>query len=543
MTGDQPWLAQARPCQEVLERSIPRHLLGQTQIPDDDGGNILHFLEKHSLLTPLELEMTSQNVESLLQKYRQGTWRVEDVIVAFLKRAVIGQKLLNFATEFLADPALQLARHLDETFSRTGALVGPLHGVPISIKEHISIKGTICTSAFVCNAGNIAEEDAHIVRLLKEAGAVILFRTNQPQAIMHLDCSNNITGTTFNPFDRRLSPGGSSGGEGAALAFRCSMIGVGTDIGGSIRCPAAFCGTYGFKPTSLRLPGGGLQGIFGGQESVLGCVGPLTNSLEDAVYFQKVMLDRKPWDTEPSLLPVPWRDVGPPPPTLTIGIMFDDSIIKPHPPITRALLAAEQRLSSAGVKCVRWSPHRHDEGVGIVRRFYVADGGVRMRRLLEASGEPTHPLTEHVLSFSNGKGLSVVENWELNEKRDAIRTEYLALMQARGVDVILCPTYVGVGTLQGQAKCWSYTAMWNFLDYPAVVFPSGLRVDKEVDVFDTSYSPRSSDDEREWKAYDADLFDGVPIALQLVGKRFHDEELLKAARIVEEALGKRSDRT
>lgn len=123
-----------------------------------------------------------------------------------------------------------------------------------------------------------------------------------------------------------------------------------------------------------------------------------------------------------------------------------------------------------------------------------------MRDALKASGEPILPLTEHVLSFVNPKGLTVQDNWELNSRRDKYRVEYQALMKSQGVDVILCPTYAGVGVLQGQPKCWTYSSIWNVLDHPAAVFPSGLRVDKRVDTFDSDYKPRSAEDEREWKA-------------------------------------------
>lgn len=129
---------------------------------------------------------------------------------------------------------------------------------------------------------------------------------------------------TLNPYDRRLSPGGSSGGEGASVAFRCSVIGVGTDIGGSIRVPAAFCNVYGFKPTALRNPGHGLRGFYGGQESVRGCLGPLAQTLGDLVQFQKAVLEQGPWESDPSLMPLGWRDLDLSPPCLKFGIMLDD---------------------------------------------------------------------------------------------------------------------------------------------------------------------------------------------------------------------------
>lgn len=120
-----------------------------------------------------------------------------------------------------------------------------------------------------------------------------------------------------------MSPGGSSGGEGASLGFKCAVMGIGSDIGGSIRVPSAFNNVYGLRPTALRNPALGVNGINAGQESIRGCIGPLAQSLADIWTFQKVILDQKPWDVETSLVPLAWRDVEAPK-ALTVGIMMDD---------------------------------------------------------------------------------------------------------------------------------------------------------------------------------------------------------------------------
>lgn len=132
--------------------------------------------------------------------------------------------------------------------------------------------------------------------------------------------------------------------------------------------------------------------------------------------------------------------------------------------------------------------------------LYFPDGGKRIRDVLAESGEPMLPLTEWALKYSRSEPLSISENWDLNVAREAYRREYHALMKEHGVDVILCPAFVGAGALQGQAYYWNYTAIWNILDQPAVVFPTGISVDKEIDRFDSDYKPMNSEDEREWKA-------------------------------------------
>ena len=168
--------------------------------------------------------------------------------------------------------------------------------------------------------------------------------------------------------------------------------------------------------------------------------------------------------------------------------------------------------------------------------MYFADGTESQQTILKQSGEPYLPLTKWAFQYSSGTPLTVSENWSLNYARDHYRDEYHALMKSRGVDFILAPTYLGVAAVLGEPQYWNYTAIWNVLDQPAVVFPSGLVVDEELDSAEEGYQPRNAVDEREWKKYSPERYVGAPIALQLVGKKFKDEEVLAAAKVVEGAL-------
>lgn len=230
----------------------------------------------------------------------------------------------NFVTEFLGDDALARADELDAHFRSTGQLLGPLHGIPMSVKEHVGLAGRITHAGFVSFIAHPAPaEDAHLVRLLKTAGAVFHVRTNQPQSLMHLDCQNNITGQTLNPWHRLLSPGGSSGGEGVSVGSKCSVLGIGTDIGGSIRVPAAFGNCYGLRPTALRIPTLGNVGLTAGQESIRGVAGPLAESVDGLELWMRTVLGQQPWDHETALMPVPWRtdvQLG----DFTVGVMWND---------------------------------------------------------------------------------------------------------------------------------------------------------------------------------------------------------------------------
>ncbi|KAJ5571881.1 hypothetical protein N7535_005541 [Penicillium sp. DV-2018c] len=489
------------------------------------------------LLSERELDITDMSATELVAAMGKGELSAEETIVAFLKRAVLGHQLLNFATEFLADEAVARAKELDEYYQRTGKLVGPLHGVPISVKEHISMKGRTCNTGYVAWVDRVTAEDALLLQLLSKAGAIFHVRTNQPQSLMHLCCSNNITGTTVNPHNRTLTPGGSSGGEGASMGFRCAPLGIGTDIGGSIRCPAAFCGGYGFRPTTLRMPMGGIKAAASGQETIRGVVGPMsTSSIEDLVLFQKAVLEQEPWEIETSLVPVPWKSV-PPTKDMTVGIMWDDGCVRPHPPITRALRHAKEKLLSAGIKVVDWEPYKHQHGWEVISALYYPDATSKQKGLLELSGEPPRPLTKWAFTYSGTTSQTHPETWILQEKRDKYQEKYHALMKSRGVDFILSPTYPGVAAVMGESQYWNYTAIWNIVDLPSAVFPSGLTVDPVADALteaDKGYVPRGEVDEREWRKYSGpERYEGAPIGLQFSGKRFRDEETLAAAKLVE----------
>ncbi|PWY69866.1 amidase [Aspergillus sclerotioniger CBS 115572] len=542
------WELQAQKAKDILQDSIPKQwLLPAHKLPSADEKNMEDFPRKSGLLSEKELTITDMSATSLVLEMGAGRLTAEEVVVAFLKRCVLGHQLLNFATEFLTDRAIARAKDLDEYYQRTGKLVGPLHGVPISVKEHIGIKGLTCNAGYVAWVDDISTEDALLLKCLEKAGAVFHVRTNQPQSLMHLCCSNNLTGTTLNPYNRTLSSGGSSGGEGASTGFKCAPLGIGTDIGGSIRAPAAFCGSYGFRPTALRNPLTGAKAPEPGHEAIRGVIGPLASqSVEDLDLFQRAVIDQEPWDIDTSLAPVPWKRVNPTK-DMTVAIMWDDGYVRPHPPVTRALKHAKAKLQAAGLNVIDWDPYKHEHGWDIISSMYFPDGALSQRTLIDKTGEPTLPLTAWAFAYSSPNPLTVAEAWELNVQRDIYRDEYHALMKSRGVDFILCPAYAGVASVLGESHYWNYTAIWNILDQPAVVFPSGLSVDLQLDQIsgeDKTYTPRGEVDDREWSKYTGpERYEGAPIGLQLVGKHFKDEETLAAGALVSGILNDETEQT
>lgn len=250
----------------------------------------LEYIRNSDLLTPRELAITETNdINDILGKISTGEISSFETTTAFAKRAALAQQLTNCCTEIFFEEAFATAKQLDEYLSLHGKTVGPLHGLPVSVKDCIDVKGhdsTIgtckyaetlyCFSAnrlgWIGLANKPAVEDSTPTKTLRELGAVLYVKTNVPQSLMvnfefnlsqrfltlitiqMSDSNNHLFGQCVNPLNRSLISGGSSGGESSLVAASGSPLGIGTDIGGSIRIPAALCGLYGLSPTYSRHP-------------------------------------------------------------------------------------------------------------------------------------------------------------------------------------------------------------------------------------------------------------------------------------------------
>lgn len=390
------------------------------------------------------------------------------------------------------------------------------------------MKGLDLNAGFVSWVGRLAPDDALILKLLRKAGCVFYVRTTEPQSLMHLETDNNIYGVTVNPYNTKLTSGGSSGGEGALLGMRGSCLGIGTDIGGSIRSPSANNGLYGLRPTSYRLPVGGWMATMIGAEHIVPVIGPMSTSFEGVKLFMRAVMDQKPWLYEPSLVTMPWRDYsdstllrkdGGGKPKLRVGVLSDDGVVKPHPPIIRGIDTVVSKLKGHyNIEVVDFPPYKHDEAWHIISSLYFADGAAEERAAIDASGEPWRPLTKFIIQENpNVKELSVSELWKLTQDREGYRQAYTQHWNSVGsglpgpdtdtlldvdamekedqmVDVILCPTGPGCAPPIDCSRYWGYTSQWNLLDYPALVFPTGLQCEPE-DMVEEGYKPRNEQDE------------------------------------------------
>lgn len=239
------WQQAAAQKRQQLQDSIPKHHLLPPSLLTPNA-NLLPSstaILNSGILTPLDLLITSTDSAALiLQRIASREWTSVQVTEAFCKRASIAQQLTGCLTELFYERAMERARWLDEYLVREGKPLGPLHGLPVSLKDCYGIKGLPITAGLVSWIPNVVDIDSSVTQALLAAGAVLYVKTATSQAHLMVESISNVFGTVRNPHNLALSAGGSSGGEAALLAARGSVLGSATDGGGSIRFPAAFCG-------------------------------------------------------------------------------------------------------------------------------------------------------------------------------------------------------------------------------------------------------------------------------------------------------------
>ena len=541
------WLPKVEKYRSDLEKATPKELTVELPKPIDelieDQFNAVDYLYSKKLLTPEEFAITDLPTTELAKKIALGELTSIEVFKAYAHRAIICHQFTNCGMEIFIDEGLKQAEERDKYFKDTGKTVGPLHGIPISLKEHLGYKDKITHASYVSRLDNITKDHCVTTQILENLGAVFYIRTNEPQTLMHTDSNNNITGLTKNPFNLLLSSGGSSSGEGALIAFGGSSLGVGTDIGGSIRIPAAFSGCLGLRPTANRISLAGCESPACGQESVMPVIGPMGRSVEDIELWMKSYINiGKPWNLDPTLVRMEWREVEVPKVNdLTIAVIRDDGLVRVSPPVRRALDVVVNKLKDAGVKVIEFTPPNTELAYETINKMYNADGNVSQKGYLAESGEPLTKLTKWSLNFGTGEQpLSVLENRRLNVIRDQLRAEYNEYLMNNKIDFILSPSYNNVAPHSEAGFNWSYTTLFNILDLPTLVFQTGIYQDPKVDKWteeDLQYKCRSPLEQFENENYDPEKFKGAPVGLQLSGRRYFDEEVLAAGKAIVDLLG------
>ncbi|KAF7174446.1 hypothetical protein CNMCM5623_007242 [Aspergillus felis] len=546
----------------LSESQIPPGMLSPaesiTNVKEYGRVNVMDIPRTCGLLSERELEITEQyDVRELLRSMADKRLTAEEVTVAFCKRAAIAHQLTRCLTEPLFDRGVQRARELDAHLRRTGRPIGPLHGLPVSVKDCFHIKGvdsSIGIAALVCRP---ATEDAPLIQLLTALGAIVLAKTNVPQTMGALDSANFVFGRTLNPLNRALTAGGSSGGEGVLVAMRGSMVGFGTDIGGSIRVPAMCTGVYGFKPSVGRVPFGGQESgqIPGkGRMALQAVAGPIARSVADLGAVMAEIVPRAELfgeDCIPGLWAGAFPRAGPgvQRKKVTIGVLRSDGVVQPLPPVARVLDEVAQTLRrTPGVEVVEIPVLRAlSKCQGLAGRLMGVDDGSTMLDLLEKTGEPLIPWLQG--RVKRGKALSVVGLAQLQARRSAVERELMGMwmrdgdkLAGRQVDAIIHPVAPHPVPEIDRYNAVGYTSSFVLLDYPAGVIP--VRKFREADLErgkEMTAPVLGSWDKANrllWneKTVDRRVYLDSPLSIQVVTPKQHDYELYRAMEIIDQAV-------
>lgn len=484
----------------LKEWRITEHLL-----PLAEANYVQDFPSKSGMFTNRELLITESTASEVVQKIATAEWTSVEVIKAICKRAAVAQQLLNCVTEIYFEEAVKRAQELDEYLKREGKTMGPLHGLPISFKDQFQLKGVDSTIGYVSYAEKPATDDSTLVKLLVQAGAVPYVKSNVPATLMMGESVNNVFGRTVNPRNKQLTTGGSSGGESALITFRASFLGVGTDIGGSIRQPCSYTGLFGLRPSHGRVSYQQAVNTYLGQEAVRSCAGPMCRSAEDVRLFMSSLIAQKPWLYDPQCLPIPWRAEDEElPKQLCFGFGMGDGTVTPSPPTRRAMEITKAKLLAAGHLVIDYIPHEVAEASDIIRKMWSADGGTEFRRDTDASGEPLHPHLEAWLGHtSNAKPSSVAETWQNQHQRSLLAQSWLERWQktvertgtGRPIDALIMPSTALPAPRHDAGLPWNYSTLSPLLDLTTGIFPV-TSVDLEKDKVPEDWTSISAKDQK-----------------------------------------------
>lgn len=442
-----------------------------------------------------------------------------EVVEAHLRRVDDINPLLN-AIVTLAPDVLDQAR-IAEAHLTSGKEVGPLHGVPITVKDTIDTQGLRTTSGSVLRANHVPDRDATVVARLRAAGAIILGKTNTPEMAIPYESDNPVFGRTNNPHRFELTPGGSSGGEAAAIAAGLSPAGLGSDLSGSIRVPAHFCGIVGLKPTTGLVPMDGHTPSADGLLSVAACIGPMARTVADLELILKIIADAAHLET--SDVSTSFQQGSLAQRGLRVAWYADDGVAPVTEETRRAIIAGANALSDAGLKVSEENPPGISEGARLWMELFSRAANEQLRALYRDREDAAGPLVSRLLhSFESATNLqdriSEAESAAAAVlERERLREALLRWMKS--TPLILAPVgstpafehgarrVIVKGESISVFRAFSYSQTFNVFGLPSVVVPAGCSVD------------------------------GLPIGVQIVGRPFDESTVLAAAAIVEESLG------
>ena len=450
-------------------------------------------------------ELTSHSATTLARLISAHSVSPVEVMEAHLSAIDRFNPKLNAIVTIAVD-VMERAREAEAAAAR-GDVLGPLHGLPVTIKDTIETAGLRTTSGSRRREHFIPEEDAPAVRRLKEAGAIVLGKTNTAELAMDYTAENPVFGRTNHPHDASLTPGGSSGGEAAAIASCISPGGLGTDMAGSIRIPAHFCGIVGLKPTVGQVPDGGQFPRNNGPYSLGSAIGPMARHVEDLILLFNVLAGNSTPQLETRQLAgqqVAW---------------YTDDAVTPVTSETRlAVKSAARALSEAGLLVGERRPPGVERGHDLWLKLFSRASVVQLREVYENHEDLGGDFVRWRLAKAVNEqpvGLDEYIRWWM--ERDRLRAELVEWM--KDTPLLIAPVGATASYPHGTHKltvgektfstfrAFSYSQTFNVFDLPSASIRAG----------------RSAE--------------GLPIGIQIVGRPFAEHTVLAAAAIVERALG------
>jgi amidase len=395
-----------------------------------------------------------------------------------------------------------------------------LFGLPVTVKSSIATRGLKCEIGSLLHKDEIPAHDAVVVSRLRAAGALILGTTNCPEFLMAYETDNLLHGRTRNPWALERTPGGSSGGESAAIAAGMSAAGLGSDSGGSVRVPAHFTGICSLKPTPGRIPGRGHLPPCVGPFSILGAIGPMARSMADVALLFRMLSGHDPLD--PASAPVALREPGPDElRSNRIGFFEDDELVPVTPETRASVQAAAAALREAGFRVEPFRPSTLEPLRQLWWKFFVHCGAMFYAPEIRGRDDELSPIFNEFLGIAAGApALTATQLLDAWAELDLLRAKTLEEM--RKFPVLLCPvasipafrhgerTWEVEGRTVGYLDAWRHSQWFNALAAPAAVVPVGR-------------SP-----------------EGLPIGVQIVARPFDDETALGVAAVVDAAFGYRA---
>lgn len=420
---------------------------------------------------------------------------------------------INAFTVILAEEARAAAKKAEAQAMR-GEPLGLLHGVPVTVKDSFDVAGTatLCGSRF--RLGHVAAHDSAAAARLRAQGAIILGKTNCPEFLSNYETDNYITGRTNHPWNPEYTPGGSSGGEAAAIAAFCSAGGVGSDGGGSVRIPAHFSGIAGLKPTPGRVSGAGHFPVLTHPCGLLGVAGPLARTAKDVRLLFAALAGYDTQDPFSAPVPLSVTDTT----GLRIGTWDGFYDVPVQPEIVAAVHEAGQHLAEMGYHVEPFAPKGIERAPNLWWFFFGQAPAPFTRRMIEGREQDAHWSSTEFLYKALAEPAPTFEQVMENlAARDAMRASLLRQMEH--VPVLVMPP-CGVTAFPHRTRKWQvgeksiglFQAMmpatpWNLLGFPAMIVPMDVSGD------------------------------GMPIGVQLVGRPYEEELLLEIAVELEEARG------